>query len=181
MLWLVSIDYIDSRIIHNRTPVTEHPGMNCTACGKLFGAADPVYRTRVHEKTRQVWTPETAPRYAYNKHFDLSWVSLAPVCEVCHPTSAYLHWSDPVPCAGCARPLQCSFVRQGKGARTCSYQCWLAVEAAKRRHKREYLTAPRAAEKVCVMCGLPFVPTRSNATTCSQKCRRKAYQQRHRA
>jgi site-specific DNA recombinase len=57
--------------------------------------------------------------------------------------------------------------------RCCSERC------ARRRYNRALaLASSRARQKVCEVCGSEFVATRSDAKTCSPKCRQAAYRRR---
>lgn len=148
--------------------------IRCVACRKDFGPSEVVYRTSVNYETGK---PLDWPTGAY-RGWRTPYISTvqAPVCEDCRPQGDHFKWSDPVPCAACGRPLRCAFKRQGKGARTCSHTCWRRLNAERQRQKR----GSKDRTRLCVICQSPFVPTRSDAATCSQKCRQKAYRERAR-
>jgi hypothetical protein len=146
--------------------------VRCVACRKEFGPNDTVYRTSVDQKTGNKPTGRATNAYGgWGRHNGIGFWQ-APVCEACRPM--HLNWSDPVPCAGCGRPLRCSFKRFGEGAQTCSYGCELRRLKAKRQARRH----AAKTQRLCAVCQTPFVPKRGDAKTCSHKCRQKAYRER---
>ena len=144
--------------------------IRCSSCRKIFGPNDTVYRTSVDHETGKP-TGRTTNAYR-GLRGELVFARQAPVCETCRPE--HLRWSDPVPCAGCSRPMRCSFKRFGKGAQTCSYACDRHRLNAKRQARRHAAKTRR----LCAVCQTPFVPKRDDAKTCSHKCRQKAYRER---
>lgn len=53
-----------------------------------------------------------------------------------------------------------------------------AAPARDRAQRKRELRARARGDRVCPVCGQPFTPPRSDAVTCSPKCRQKAYRAR---
>ena len=156
--------------------------LHCACCGEGIGPNDTVYRTAVGEvRGTTKWTPLDRPTNTFEGWSTAlpRWriyrrIAQLPVCEGCRPDGDNFRWSDPTPCGYCGRPLRSAFTRLGKGARTCAYACAIGFQRQEaKRIRQEQRTA-----KTCSVCCREFVPSRNDATTCSHKCRQKAYRDR---
>jgi hypothetical protein len=74
-------------------------------------------------------------------------------------------WS-PYHCRQCDRPYL-TMVGKGRGPSYCSLRCWKAARKDRPRPSR----AKKRTERACDQCGRPFLPKRSDARTCSIRCR----------
>jgi hypothetical protein len=87
-------------------------------------------------------------------------------------------------CEGCGRPMR--IIRRdpvyswtkppARTRRVCCTECAKLVEKRRNSERRRVTHEPIA----CVECGEAFVPTRSDATTCSNRCRQAAHRARNR-
>jgi hypothetical protein len=71
---------------------------------------------------------------------------------------------------GCSRPMRVEVRRLHRlthREQCCCEQCFRAVYRRRNNARRRVVPEPRA----CIVCGTVFTPRKSNATTCSGKCR----------
>jgi len=125
-------------------------GKVCAQCGKEFAADEVVFRFR-------------SLRYSWN----------SACCSACRPfpDSECVKWSTPAPCAGCGRLMVYQLGMPGKTPIICSRQC--SIDATRRKRRRQQ-------QRTCIVCKINFTPERSDALTCSHRCRQKAYRDRAR-
>jgi hypothetical protein len=83
-----------------------------------------------------------------------------------------VHQWSPLICHQC----EGRYLTLGKGRPPCycSARCWKASRAVRPRKSR----ARQRTERACDQCGKPFLPKRSDARTCSTKCRVAAFRSR---
>jgi hypothetical protein len=84
-------------------------------------------------------------------------------------------------CENCGRPIQRGRVYPwtrppGRTQRVCCAECGLLAEKRRNSERRRVRHEPMT----CVVCGSTFMPTRADATTCSNKCRQAAHRARNR-
>jgi hypothetical protein len=79
-------------------------------------------------------------------------------------------------CGGCGRPIR-SLGLPVRSRRVCCADCARKVNNEYYRLRRRV----RHQERACAVCGVPFLPTRNDAVTCSNSCRQKLHRQRHSA
>jgi predicted nucleic acid-binding Zn ribbon protein len=147
----------------------------CVKCGRAIGADEPVwigiswlFLDPDPRKYHSGWAPamchecageyEATGRFGSNAFGPFERLSLA----------RYRVGS----CEGCGRSIH----RFPTRARhwLCSDRCGDLLNNQRQIWKR----AAARAGKICTVCGESFDPGKSNAVTCSQKCRQKAYRQR---
>src|SRR4051812_4915357 len=100
-----------------------------------------------------------------------------PHCEACLPNLARdTRYEPSKPCdGGCGRMVirkRAGYLRQHV---YCSERCNTAIYG---REAKERRAEARGYERSCEICGKAFIPTRSDARTCSSACRQKAYRSR---
>jgi hypothetical protein len=140
---------------------------NCADCGVPLGPADLVYRRR----------------FAYWNGWT-HWKRRAAVCVACLP--ARVRQREPEACENCGRPM----IRDIYYPLVCSGRCDKA-QVNKRSYEkhREQISARRTQARAhvdhdaipCAVCGKPFKPKRTDAKTCSNKCRQRAHRARQAA
>jgi hypothetical protein len=156
----------DTRNTHRRAVGAKETGEFCGRCGRAISPDETVWRTRERVARGQL---------LYTN-----------VCRECAPERArqpepfyserlrtHLALYDPESCEVCGRPVVWVHYPDWRHYRCCSERC------ARRRYNRALaLASSRARQKVCEVCGSEFVATRSDAKTCSPKCRQAAYRRR---
>ena len=144
----------DSQLIE-RQDVARWAALQCGQCGCKIPAQEPVYLVRA-------WSPAQG-RYQHTTRN-------VPICKRCHDPEDDFREAT---CEGCGRTVFRTFWTRRPGARVaCSQSCRRKLHAALRRAKSG------RREKTCTVCGQSFLAARSDALTCSQACRQKAYRQR---
>jgi predicted nucleic acid-binding Zn ribbon protein len=132
------------------------PRVACACCERKFKPDEPM-----------VWQWQLQP-YGYQS---------VQLCLRCHQSKHpdQLADLDQQPCETCARPMYLDGYHSFHRRRplTCSYQCSyrrkLKHQSERKRVEHEPIT--------CAVCGEMFTPTRSDAKTCSGKCRQKLYRE----
>jgi len=82
---------------------------------------------------------------------------------------------DQQPCETCGRPMyfDCYHSFHRRRPLTCSYQCSYRRKLKHQSERKRVEHEPR----LCARCGEMFEPRRSDANTCSGKCRQKLYRE----
>jgi hypothetical protein len=93
-----------------------------------------------------------------SKHDFENIVAITRHCETCGREIRHWDYSQPIPSACCA-------------------ECKRLASNKRSRERRRVVHEP----KLCAHCGEMFTPTRSDANTCSSKCRQKLYRDTRRA
>ncbi len=83
-------------------------------------------------------------------------------------------WRAPEPCEGCGRPVIWELRRPLPRHVVCSDECRLRVYRAIGRARRRSLVRSRS----CLVCGLSYMPKRSDARYCSAACKQKVHRDR---
>ena len=81
-------------------------------------------------------------------------------------------------CDGCGRPMRVRSRRWNGPAfseRVCCVDCDRKAVNARANERRRV----RHTKRACAVCGRQFVPTRSDARTCGNRCRQKLHRERH--
>jgi hypothetical protein len=78
-------------------------------------------------------------------------------------------------CEVCRRPMRWPAVWPWRSRRVCCADCSRKVDNEYNRLRRRV----RHRERPCAACGVPFLPKRSDAVTCSNTCRQSLHRQRH--
>jgi hypothetical protein len=137
--------------------------MQCTACHREMTPADPIYRVAVWDWGAKVeeFCAECCATKPKGSGSGWSWLTSH-------------QWRRPEPCGKCGRPVICDKLRKLPKRVGCSDGCrraiYGAIETAWRRSRVKALT--------CVLCGVSFMPNRSDARYCSAACKQKAFRQR---
>jgi hypothetical protein len=81
-------------------------------------------------------------------------------------------------CEGCGRPMRARlpYRRLHHTERCCCEDCQRLTTNTRARERRRRV---QHSEIACEVCGKDFVPTRSDARTCSNTCRQKRHRQAH--
>jgi hypothetical protein len=110
----------------------------------------------------------------------------APVCLVCtltalkpwpfkwhrdHPTYDGADWSR-TRCRGCGRPLRIH------GRSYAAQACCEVCRRQDRNHRNAVRRRVEHAPVICIECREPFVPKRTDAVTCSNRCRQAQHRKR---
>ena len=128
----------------------------CGRCGRALKPDEPVWREQCARE----------PGY-----FGGTTSILAPVCDACH--SQYQRFWHEHPCGHCGRPVYNAVGFDGHDV-FCSERCHKEVRKARLRLR----CAEARGTRTCPTCGKGFDPKRSDALTCSSRCRQKGYRQR---
>jgi hypothetical protein len=107
------------------------------------------------------------------------------VCLRCHRKehksehASRLAEAEQRPCETCARMMYLDGYHRFHARRplTCSYQCNYRRKLKHQLERKQVEHEPMP----CARCGEMFTPTRSDANTCSSKCRQKLYRENRRA
>jgi len=138
--------------------------MQCQHCRKEIGYGEPIYRLQLWDG--HPWVPLIHATVI--RHFCAD-------CSTCEPWIQGCKWHSSRPCHSCGRPVFHGARRGVPRHVSCSPECRRAVYAARAREQR------RKGERPCQTCGKPFQPKRTDALTCSDACRQRAYRQRQHA
>jgi uncharacterized OB-fold protein len=131
----------------------KHPHIECTNCGHVLGPRQVVVMIRRrYERYRHAWFP---------------------YCLRCVPGSD-IDTERTQPCLVCGREIRyASYSWATSHNGTCSYQCAYRHKIAQQCERKRVHHDPTK----CTVCGGRFVPSRSDARTCSNACRQKLYRQ----
>jgi hypothetical protein len=115
---------------------------------------------------------------------------VVPVCLTCWLSDGSRNWnidslSYEAPrrfrCDGCGRPMRVAWGWQARYRRIphrwhcCCEQCFRKATLRRANERRRV----RHEEVACVVCGGKFVPGKSNAKTCGNRCRQQLHRDRH--
>lgn len=152
------------RVRQRATPIRYSEGMRCTHC-----------RTTAHAHVYR--------RGSIRGGLRLDWL-----CERCKRRLApeWGHWTA-LRCVGCGGLVRSAshLVRPGQIVSCADHAADEVAAAAARRRRLRAAAARRrraeraaAIERTCAVCGEPFRPSRSDALTCSGRCRVAAHRAR---
>ena len=146
-------------------------GKGCADCGRPIGPTDPVYLVRKldwQNLARFLEAERGLPiRLATN--------TSTPICRDCAAEFIELPPTETLPrCDVCGRPVARLTDKRRRLYNLCCDRC--------RRHQAHRLEAltrtALGADKTCPICGETSSPARSDAKTCSPKCRTRLYRTR---
>ena len=150
-------------------------GQRCEQCGHLFCETETIYRRRVYIREGETFYPEWKgwERYITHLHRD----SILSVCENC--VGKYFdndfRLNEVRNCEYCSRPVVRQRYRRYKQHAFCCNRCESGYYSRKQSERR----AASRTDMACITCGDLFTPKRSDAVTCSNKCRQKMYRAEH--
>lgn len=135
---------------------------HCTRCRKPFKANAIRFMVQEHvvceviQETLAITRTETVP-----------------VCKACVTIEEQTRSTSEAICECCGVPMLMSEHKRSRLYHvTCSNRC-----AQRERRQRKYRYRPH--QQTCVVCKMPFHPTRANAEYCSNACRQRAHRLRH--
>jgi hypothetical protein len=126
----------------------------CGKCGASLGRNNPVFLQR------------------FGAHF---WAHGAvPFCSECNGSIRPYDCWHCSPCDACGRQVHVDHFRNRRRM-ACSVRCRVRIETRQRLERRQQ----GRREAPCAVCGRSFVLGRTDAVTCSARCRQKRWRQRH--
>lgn len=150
-------------------------GEGCAECGRALTPTEPVYLL----KALDLNTLNQHLKY-YNRGLpgEAATNARLPICGDCAATFVTLPDTDTLPrCEVCSRPVAQLVDNRHRLYHLCSPRCRQRREQQRVSDVRRTLRA----SPTCPMCGETFTRKRSDAVTCSPKCRTALYRQRRRA
>ena len=165
-----------------RTRFSSHISIHCEKCGDEIGDNDPVFRCRYYITAGHIvysyewkgWYSRdgAAKSYKRNNHNQLS------VCSNCVGTYFENRNQIKGECLFCNRTV----IRQWSYTMVRQSYRWFCNRLHKEAYYNRKQRGKREAKRKdisCFICNIVFTPKRSDATTCSNKCRQKMYRGRH--